>query len=79
MIIGEIEYLDEGSSIVLGNSLAYELNVALGDTVNLLNIDQSNPAWVPRVVAFKVVGIFSVGSEVDQSYALISTDSFLKL
>ena len=80
MIIGEIEYLDEGSSIVLGNSLAYELNVALGDTVNLLNIDQSNPLLgVPRVVAFKVVGIFSVGSEVDQSYALISTDSFLKL
>ena len=80
MIIGEIEYLDEGSSIVLGNSLAYELNVALGDTVNLLNIDQSNPLLgVPRVVAFKVVGIFSVGSEVDQSYALVSTDSFLKL
>ena len=80
MIIGEIEYLDEGSSIVLGNSLAYELNVALGDAVNLLNIDQSNPLLgVPRVVAFKVVGIFSVGSEVDQSYALISTDSFLKL
>ena len=80
MIIGEIEYLDEGSSIVLGNSLAYELNVALGDTVNLLNINQSNPLLgVPRVVAFKVVGIFSVGSEVDQSYALISTDSFLKL
>ena len=80
MIIGEIEYLDEGSSIVLGNSLAYELNVALGDAVNLLNIDQSNPLLgVQRVVAFKVVGIFSVGSEVDQSYALISTDSFLKL
>ena len=27
----------------------------------------------------KVVGIFSVGSEVDQNYALISQDSFLKL
>ena len=32
-----------------------------------------------RSVAFKVVGIFSVGSEVDQNYALISQDSFLKL
>ena len=42
MIIGDLEALGEGSSIVLGNSLAYELNVALGDTVNLLNIDQSN-------------------------------------
>ena len=45
-----------------------------------LNIDQSNPLiGVPRVIAFKVVGIFSVGSEVDQNYALISQDSFLKL
>ncbi len=80
MIIGEIQYLEDGSTIILGNSLAYELNAAIGDTVNLLNIDQSNPLiGVPRVVAFKVVGIFSVGSEVDQNYALISTDSFLKL
>ncbi|MEC8097272.1 MAG: FtsX-like permease family protein, partial [Pseudomonadota bacterium] len=45
-----------------------------------LNIDQSNPLiGVPRVVAFKVVGVFSVGSEVDQNYALISSNSFLKL
>ena len=80
MIIGEIQYLEDGSTIILGNSLAYELNAAIGDTVNLLNIDQSNPLiGVPRVVAFKVVGIFSVGSEVDQNYALISTDSFFKL
>ena len=80
MLIGEVESLEDGSSIVLGDSLAYELNVAIGDSVNLLNLDQSNPLiGVPRVVAFKVVGIFSVGSEVDQNYALISADSFLKL
>ena len=30
-------------------------------------------------MAFKVVGLFSVGSEVDQMYGLISTDSFNKL
>ena len=80
MLIGGIESLEDSSAIVLGDSLAYELNVAIGDSVNLLNIDQSNPLiGVPRVVAFKVVGIFSVGSEVDQNYALISSDSFLKL
>ena len=80
MLIGGIESLEDSSAIVLGDSLAYELNVAIGDSVNLLNIDQSNPLiGVPRVVAFKVEVIFSVGSEVDQNYALISSDSFLKL
>ena len=80
MLTGDIEFLEGGSNIVIGDSLAYELNVAIGDSVNLLNINQSNPLLgVPRVVAFKVVGIFSVGSEVDQNYALINQDSFLKL
>lgn len=80
MLVGDLEALEGGSNIIVGDSLAYELNVAIGDSVNLLNIDQSNPLiGVPRVIAFKIVGIFSVGSEVDQNYALISQDSFLKL
>ena len=80
MLVGDLEALESGSNIIVGDSLAYELNVAIGDSVNLLNIDQSNPLiGVPRVIAFKVVGIFSVGSEVDQNYALMSQDSFLKL
>ena len=80
MLVGDLEALEGGSNIIVGDSLAYELNAAIGDSVNLLNIDQSNPLiGVPRVIAFKVVGIFSVGSEVDQNYALMSQDSFLKL
>lgn len=80
MLIGELSQLDDGANIILGDSLAYELNVAVGDSVNLLNIDQTNPLiGVPRVVAFKVVGLFSVGSEVDQMYGLVSTDAFNKL
>ena len=80
MLVGDLEALEGGSNIIVGDSLAYELNVAIGDSVNILNIDQSNPLiGVPRVIAFKVVGIFSVGSEVDQNYALMSQDSFLKL
>ena len=80
MLIGELSQLDDGANIILGDSLAYELNVTVGDSVNLLNIDQTNPLiGVPRVVAFKVVGLFSVGSEVDQMYGLVSTDAFNKL
>ena len=80
MLVGNLDNLDEGAAIILGDSLAYELNVAVGDSVNLLNIDQTNPLiGIPRVVAFKVVGLFSVGSEVDQMYGLVSTVSFNKL
>ena len=80
MLIGELSQLEDGATIILGDSLAYELNVAVGDSVNLLNINQTNPLiGVPRVVAFKVVGLFSVGSEVDQMYGLVSTDAFNKL
>ena len=80
MLVGELSQLDDGANIILGDSLAYELNVTVGDSVNLLNIDQTNPLiGVPRVVAFKVVGLFSVGSEVDQMYGLVSTDAFNKL
>ena len=80
MLVGNLDNLDEGAAIILGDSLAYELNVAVGDSVNLLNIDQTNPLiGIPRVVVFKVVGLFSVGSEVDQMYGLVSTVSFNKL
>jgi len=40
MLIGSLLSLEDGAAIILGDSLAYELNVAVGDSVNLLNIDQ---------------------------------------
>ena len=80
MLIGDLDSLEEGAAIILGDSLAYELNVAVGDSVNLLNIEQTNPLiGIPRVIAFKVVGLFSVGSEIDQMYGLVSTVAFNKL
>ena len=49
MLVGDLEALEGGSNIIVGDSLAYELNAAIGDSVNLLNIDQSNPLiGVPR-------------------------------
>tara|TARA_A100001234_G_scaffold218914_1_gene228740 strand:+ start:3354 stop:4574 length:1221 start_codon:yes stop_codon:yes gene_type:complete len=77
MLIGTLDELKEGSNIILGDALAYDLNVGPGDSVKLLNISESNPLLgVPRIVSFKVSGIFSVGSEVDQSYALIDSKVF---
>ena len=80
MILGDLSSLNRGANIILGESLAYELGVALNDSVNLLSINQTNAlVGIPRVISFNVSGIFSVGSEVDQNYALIGSESFMKL
>ena len=77
MLIGSLSDLKLGSNIILGEALAYNLNVGPGDSIKLLNINDSNPLiGVPRIISFKVSGIFSVGSEVDQSYALIDSELF---
>ena len=80
MLIGSLEDLKLGSNIILGEALAYDLNVGPGDSVKLVNISESNPLiGIPRIVSFKVSGIFSVGSEVDQGYALIDNELFKSL
>ena len=77
MLIGSLEGLKLGSNIILGEALAYDLNVGPGDSVKLVNINESNPLiGIPRIISFKVSGIFSVGSEVDQGYALIDNELF---
>ena len=80
MLIGSLEDLKLGTNIILGEALAYDLNVGPGDSVKLVNISESNPLiGMPRIISFKVSGIFSVGSEVDQGYALIDSDLFKSL
>ena len=46
MLIGSLLSLEDGAAIILGDSLAYELNVAVGDSVNLLNIDPIDQSFV---------------------------------
>ena len=80
MILVNMEDLKMGPNIILGEALAYDLNVVPGESVKLLNINESNPlVGIPRIESFKVSGIFSVGSEIDQSYALIDNNLFKKL
>ena len=80
MFIGDLDDLDNPTNIILGNRLANELQVKKGDTIQLLNIDQTNLLiGLPRIVNYSISGIFSVGSEVDNNYALIGSDSFEKL
>ena len=79
IIEGNLDELDASNNIVLGDALAFELGTLPGDTISLVVSNQMNPlANIPRVISFKVSGLFSVGSEIDQNYALIGTDAFRK-
>jgi lipoprotein-releasing system permease protein len=59
--------------IILGRMLAYQLQVAVGDTVLVMIPGSSgNGTFVPRLQEFEVVGIFEVGlQEHDSVLALI--------
>ena len=67
--------------IVLGRELALNIGVEPGDTVNVISpVGTMTPAGpVPRMAAFKVVGIFQLGMyEYDSNMAFISIESAQK-
>jgi lipoprotein-releasing system permease protein len=75
--IGSLLDLDNGNNIILGEGLALELGKFPSEFVNIVVIDEENPLdEMPKIIPFKIVGIFSVGSEIDQKYALIGKESF---
>ena len=75
--IGSLLNLENGNNIILGEGLALELGKFPNEFVNIVVIDEENPLEeMPKIIPFKIVGIFSVGSEIDQKYALISKTSF---
>lgn len=75
--IGSLLDLENGKNIILGEGLALELGKFPSEFVNIVVIDEENPLEeMPKIIPFKVVGTFSVGSEIDQKYALISKESF---
>ena len=75
--IGSLLDLENGKNIILGEGLALELGKFPSEFVNIIVIDEENPLEEkPKIISFKIVGIFSVGSEIDQKYALISKESF---
>jgi lipoprotein-releasing system permease protein len=77
---GKLSDLTAGSNrIILGRMLAYQLQVAVGDTVTVM-IPGSSPAGaanpgalVPRLQSFDVAGVFEVGlQEHDSVLALVN-------
>jgi lipoprotein-releasing system permease protein len=83
MAAGSFDQLTDGSfGIVLGTELAKALGVSLGQRVVLVTpLRTTTPAGVmPRMRAFKVVGIFNAGMyEFDRNLAYINIDDAARL
>ena len=83
MIRGRLEDLKPGAfGMILGNELAMELGVGVGDkvTVYTSDINVTPIGGVARFKRFTVVGVFSVGfQEYDEGLALIHLDDAERL
>jgi len=83
MVYGKLSDLRAGEwNIVLGNSLAQNLGLFVGDKVTLMVVEGSNitPAgMVPRFRRFTLVGTFQVRAEMDSSLAIIHLQDAQKL
>ena len=79
---GQLSDLQPGSyKVFLGELLARQLNVRLGDKVTLLLPEATlSPAGVlPRIKRLEVAGTFAVGAELDSSLAIIHLADAAKL
>ena len=79
IIDGNLASLNQGNNIILGDALAFDIGALPGESVTMIISNQMNPLTnIPRVINFNVSGLFSVGSEIDQNYALIGKTTFEK-
>ena len=82
MIAGNLQQLQPGEfGIVLGSQLARQLGTFVGDRVQLTLPEVSiSPAGIfPRLKRFVVMGVFTVGAQVDASVAFIHQQDARKL
>lgn len=75
MVAGNIDALKKGEfGIVLGKQLTDSLGLGLNDNITLV-LPEATPSpagVVPRFKRFKIVGIFSIGAEVDSMMGYIA-------
>ena len=81
IVYGSLEGLKEKNSIIIGSWLASSLGVFVGDSVSITTSDirSSIIGSYPRSVTLKVVGIFELRAEIDQSLVLISHELAQKI
>ena len=82
-IEGSIDSLQgNGYNLVIGDILAIQLGLTVGDSVNILVPETvlGLAGILPRTKKFNITGIFSLGApEIDQSYVYLNTDKASKL
>src|SRR5699024_2737051 len=78
MVMGQLDSLNDARwQIILGNELAMQLGVGIGDkvTVYAASIRSTPVGAMPRLKRFTVSGIFSMGmGDIDSGLALINMD-----
>ena len=83
IVEGNFDSLDDsGFNVVIGDILAFQLGVGIGDFINVLVPDTGMgiAGIFPRTKRFKITAIFSVGApELDQSFAFMSIKNASKL
>ncbi|MAR95389.1 MAG: lipoprotein-releasing system transmembrane subunit LolC [Gammaproteobacteria bacterium] len=81
MIAGNIIDLKEDNTIILGSLLAANIGIYIGDEVNITTSDirTSIIGSFPKSVNLKVVGIYELKTEIDQSLTLVSHKTTQKL
>ena len=92
-VLGALDKLTEGSvaaladsgglpGVIVGQALARKLGLFVGSRVNLLapSGQQSAAGFTPRIMPFRVVGVFSIGLfEYDSSMVFVSLDAARKI
>ena len=83
MVAGNLASLSQGTyNVVMGESLARQLNVDYGDTIRLVLLNKTvfTPMGrVPVQRTFTITGIFNVGSQVDAAMVYVHSDFGAKL
>ena len=80
---GSLDSLNDNDyNLVIGDILAIQLGLRVGDSVNILVPETALglAGILPRTKKFRITGIFSLGApEIDQSYIYLNTDNASKL
>ena len=81
MLVGNLSNLESGNSIIIGSLLAANLGVYVGDKINITTSDikTSIIGSYPTSVNFKIVGIYELKTEIDQTMTLVSHKTAQKL
>jgi len=82
LIEGDLKNLTPGSfGIILGEDLASNLGVGLGDKVSVIvpKASLSAVGFLPRIKVFTVVGVFKTGYQFDGSYGLVNIQDLGKV